>query len=135
MMQKITMRNELGIQKHHVPFFTEKERVIVPKHFVVHPRYHRSKNDCFMYSLHAMDKDETKNHLVEEQSTDIICMLDGFSYMDDLSKYDQYDDDYIKVDSSKQPTTCFWEEEAQLQQLKYDNQLVHINHDNNEENA
>lgn len=55
--------------------------------------------------------------------------------MDDLPKYDQYDDDYIKVDSSKQSTTYFWEEESQLQQLKYDNQPVHINYDNNEENA
>jgi hypothetical protein len=115
--------------------FVEKEKVIVPKHFDAYPWYHRSENDYFMYSLHAMDKDESQNQFVEEKSTDLMCMLDDFSFMDDLPKYDQYDDDYIKVDSSKQSTTCFWEEEAQLQQLKYDNQPVHINHDSNEENA
>ena len=32
------------------------------------------------------------------------------------------------------PMTCFWEEEAQLQQLKYNTQPMHINHDRNEEN-
>ena len=62
-------------------------------------------------------------------------MLDEISYMDDLPKYDQYDDDYIKVDSSEKSTTCFWEEEAQLHQLKYDNQSMHINYDSNEKNA
>ena len=87
-----------------------------------------------MYSLHAMDKDETQNQLVEEQSVDLMCMLDDISYMDDLPKYDQYDDDYIKGDSSKKSTTYFWEKEAYLQQLKYENQPMHINHDNNEEN-
>jgi hypothetical protein len=55
---------------------------------------------------------------VEEKSNDLMCILDDISYMDDLPKYDQYDDDYIKVYSSKQSTTYFWEEEAQLQQLK-----------------
>jgi hypothetical protein len=40
MMHKIIMRDELVVQKHHVPFFTEKERVIVPKHFFVYLGYH-----------------------------------------------------------------------------------------------
>jgi hypothetical protein len=65
-------------------------------------------------------------------------MLDGINYMDDLPKYYQYDDDYvikIEADSSKQPEACFWEKEAQFQQLKYDNQPMYINHDSNEENV
>jgi hypothetical protein len=66
-----------------------------------------------------------------------MCMIDDLSYLDNLPKYDQYDDDYvveIDVDCSKKPVACFWEKEAQLQ-LKYDNQPVHINYDSNEENA
>jgi hypothetical protein len=115
MMQNIIMRDDLVVQKHHVPLVVEEEKVTDPNHFVVNSCYNRTKNDCF---------------------TDVLMgMLDDSSYMDDLPKYDQYDDDYIKVDSSKQSTTYFWEEEAQLQQLKYDNQPVHINYDNNEENA
>jgi hypothetical protein len=110
MMQNIIMRDELFVQKHHVPFFSQKEKVIVPNHFVAYPWYHRSENDCFMYSLHSMDKYETQNQLVEEKSIDLVCMLDDIYYMDDLSKYDQYDDDYMKVDSSKQSATYFWEE-------------------------
>jgi len=59
MMQKIIMRDELAVKKHHVPFIAEKEKVTIPNHIVAYPWYHRSENDCFMYSLHAMDKDET----------------------------------------------------------------------------
>ena len=55
-----------------------------------------------MYSLHDKDIDETQNQLVEEQSADLMCMIDDVTYMDYLPKYDQYDDEYIKVDSSKQ---------------------------------
>jgi hypothetical protein len=61
MMQNIIMRDELVVQKHHVPFFVEKERVTLPNHFDAYPWYHRLKNDCFMYSLHAMNKYETQN--------------------------------------------------------------------------
>jgi hypothetical protein len=60
-----------------------------------------------------------------------------FLTMDNLPKYDQYDDDYvaeIDVDCSKKSTACCWEEEDQLQ-LKYDNQPLHNNYDSNEENA
>jgi hypothetical protein len=99
MMQNIIMRDELVVKKNHVTFFAEKERVIVPKHFVSYPWYHRSKNYCFMYSLHAMDKDETQNQLMEEKLADLMRMFDEIYYMDDLPKYDQYDDDYIKVES------------------------------------
>lgn len=67
-----------------------------------------------------------------------MCMLDVIPYIDYLPKYDQYDDDYvveIEVDSSRQPTTSFWEDEVQLQQLKYNIQYIHIRYDNNEESA
>ena len=109
------MRNELVVQKHHVPLVTDKERVIVPKHFAAHPWYHRSKNDYFMYSIHNIVQDETQNQLVVEQSTDMMCMFDDISFMDDLPKYDHYDHDYefeIDVDCSKKPVACFWEKGA-----------------------
>jgi hypothetical protein len=60
-------------------------------------------------------------------------MFDGISFMDDLPKYDKYDEDYTKVNSSKPSAGYFWEEEDQLQ-LKYDNHPVHIDYENNEEN-
>lgn len=69
---------------------------------------------------------------VEKKSADPMCMLDDITYIDYLPKYDQYDDDYvveIKVDSSRKSTTCFWEEEVQLQLFKYSTQPMHISHD------
>jgi hypothetical protein len=75
---KVIMRNELVVQKHHVPLVTEKERVIVPKHFAAHPWYHRSENDYFMYSIHNMVNDEIQNQPVEEKSIDLMCMIDDF---------------------------------------------------------
>ena len=39
MMQRINMKDELVVQRHHVPLILEKEKIIVPKHFVVHPWY------------------------------------------------------------------------------------------------
>jgi hypothetical protein len=80
-----------------------------------------------------MDIDENPNQLVKDQPIDMICMFDEVSFMDDVPKYDQYDDDYINVNSSKPSTKYCWEE-AQLQ-IKYDSQPLHNNHDNNEENA
>jgi len=65
---------------------------------------------------------------------DMMCMFDDILFMDDLPKYDNYDEDYTKVNSSKPSTTYCWEEEYHLQ-LKYGNQHVHIDHDNNEQNA
>ena len=84
-----------------------------------------------------MDTNETPNQLVEEPTPDLMCMIDDLSYLDNLPKYDQYDDDYvfeIDVDYSKQPMACLLEKEAQLQ-IKYDNQPLHNNYDSNEENA
>jgi hypothetical protein len=134
MLHMISIREKLDVQRHHVPLITEKERVIVPKHFASHPWYHGLENDYFMYSIHNLVKDETQTQLAEEQPADMMCMFDDIYFMDDLPKYDKYDDDDTKVDSSNQSTTCCWEEEAQLQ-IKYDNHPLHNNHDKNEENA
>jgi hypothetical protein len=137
MMQKISIREKLDVQRHHVPLISEKEKVIVPKHFAAHPWYHGLDNDSFMYSIHNVVKDEVPSQLAEEQPADMMCMFDDISYLDNLPKCDQYDDDYeaeIDVDCSKQSTTCHWQEEDQLQ-LRYDNQPLHNNHDSDEENA
>jgi hypothetical protein len=67
----------------------------------------------------------------------MMCMFDDFSYRDNLPKCDQYDDDHeaeIDVNYSKKPTACHWQEEDQLQ-LRYGNQPLPKNHDNDEENA
>jgi hypothetical protein len=77
--------------------------VIVPQHFSVHPWYHGLDNDSFMYSIHHTVEDEVQNQRVVEDSPDMICMFNGISSMDDLPKYDQYDDDHeaeIEVDYS-----------------------------------
>jgi hypothetical protein len=137
MFHRIITREQLVVQRHHVPLITEKERVIVPKHFVAHPWYHGLENNHFMYSIHNTVKDETPSQLAEEQPTDMMCMFDDISYLDNLPKYDQYDDDYvaeIDVDCSKKSTACCWQEEDQLQ-LRYGNHPLHNNHDNDEENA
>jgi hypothetical protein len=47
-----------------------------------------------MYSIHNIVKDEVPTHLVEEPPADMMCMLDDISYLDNLPKCDQYDDDY-----------------------------------------
>jgi hypothetical protein len=137
MMQKISRKDELVVQRHHVPLISEKEKVTVPKHFAAHPWYHGLDNDSFMYSIHNTVEDEVPTHLVEEPSADMMCMFDDFSYWHNLPKCDQYDDDHeaeIDVDCSKQPTACRWQEEDQLQ-LRYDNQPLPNNHDSDEENA
>jgi len=88
MMQKISIREKLDVQSHHVPFISEKEKVIVPKHFVAHPWYHGLDNDSFMYSIHNVVKDEVPTQLIEEPSTHMMCMFDDISFMDDLPKLD-----------------------------------------------
>ena len=72
---------------------------------------------------------------MEEKLADLMCMLNDIAYMDDLPKYDQYDDDYIKVDSSKQSEICCWEKEEDQLQIKYGNHPVHVNYDNIEGSA
>jgi hypothetical protein len=76
MMQRINRKDEIVVQRHHVPLISEKEKVIVSKHFVVHPWYHGLDNDSFMYSIHNTVKDEAPSKLVEEQPTDMMCMFD-----------------------------------------------------------
>jgi hypothetical protein len=137
MMQRINRKDELVVQRHHVPLISEKEKVIVPKHFAAHPWYHGLDNDSFMYSIHNTVKDEVPSQLTEEQPADMMCMLDEISYLDNLPKCYQYDDDHeaeIDVDCSKKSTACRWQEEDQLQ-LRYDNHPLHNNHDSDEENA
>jgi hypothetical protein len=107
MMQRINRKDELVVQRHHVPLISEKEKVIVPKHFVVHPWYHGLDNDSFMYSIHNTVKDEAPSQLAEEQPADMMCMFDDIPYLDNLPKCDQYDDDHeaeIDVDCSKKST-------------------------------
>jgi hypothetical protein len=112
----------------------EKERVTAPKHFEIHPWYHGLETDYFMYSIHNMVQDEAPPQLVEEKSTDMMCMLDEIYFMADLPKYDQYDENYLKMNSSKQSTTYFLDTEGQLQ-LKYDHHPMHRNYDSNGKNA
>jgi hypothetical protein len=101
LMQKINIKEELVVQRHHGPLISEKESATVPKHVTAHPWYHGLNNDSFMYSIHSTVKDEAPSRLVEEQPADMICMFNGISPMDDLPKNDQYDDDHeaeIEVD-------------------------------------
>jgi hypothetical protein len=135
MMQKINIKEELVVQRHHVPLISEKDTVIVPKHFSAHPGYHGLNNDSFMYSIHNTVKDEAPSQLVEEQPADMICMFNGISSMDDLPKCDQYDDDHeaeIEVVCSKKPAACHWQEGDHLQ-FRCDNQPSHNSHDSDEE--
>jgi hypothetical protein len=104
MMQKISIREKLDVQRHHVPLISEKEKVIVPKHFAAHPWYHGLDNDSFMYSIHDVVKDEAPSQLAEEQPADMMCMFDDIPYLDNLPKCDQYDDEHeaeIDVDYFK----------------------------------
>jgi hypothetical protein len=94
---------------------TKEERVIVPKHFAAHPWYHGLESDYFMYSIHNLVKYETQTQLTEEEPADMMCIFYDISYLDNLPKYDQYDDDYVvEIDAncSKQPMTFFRENEA-----------------------
>jgi hypothetical protein len=114
MMQKISIREKLDVQRHHVPLISEKEKVIVPKHFAAHPWYHGLDNDSFMYLIHDVAEDEAPSQLAEEQPTDMMCMFDDIPYLENLPKCDQYDDDHeaeIDVDCSKQSTTYDLKEE------------------------
>lgn len=70
-----------------------------------------------MYSFVDNHEDESIDQPMEDQSSDLMCMFDVIPYNDDLLKYDQYDDDYvveIEANSTRQSTTCFWEEDASL---------------------
>ena len=70
MMQRITTRNEYNVQAHGS--LIEEEQLATPKHFLSYPSCHRSDNDCFI------------DHLGEERSVDMTCMLDDVFFTDDL---------------------------------------------------
>ena len=57
LMQKINIKEELVVQIHHVPLISEKDTVIVPKHFSAHPEYHGLNDDLFMFSIQNTVKD------------------------------------------------------------------------------
>jgi hypothetical protein len=111
MMQKINIKEEFAVQRHHVPLISKKDMVTVPKHFSAHPGYHGLNNDYFMYSIHHTVEDEVQNQRVGEDSPDLICMFNGISSMDDLPKCNQYEDDHgtkIEVDYSEKAAACHW---------------------------
>jgi hypothetical protein len=135
LMQKINLKEELAVQRHHGPLISEKESVTVPKHVVAHTWYHGLNNDSFMYSIHSTVKDEAPSQLVEEQPADMMCMFNGISSLDDSPKWDQYDDDHeaeIEVDCLEKPTACHWQEEYHLP-FRCDNQPLHNSHDSDGE--
>ena len=51
MMQKIIMRDEFVVQKHHVPLIAEEEEVVGHNHFLANPSYHRSEKIVFCIHL------------------------------------------------------------------------------------
>ena len=51
MMQTISRKDKLVVQRPHVPIVPKQTRIHVPKHFAVHPWYHGLDNDSFMYSI------------------------------------------------------------------------------------
>jgi len=74
MMDKINARNDYDVQAHGL--LIEEEQVADPKHFVSYPNCCRSDNDCLI------------NHLGEERTVDMTCMIDDVFYSDDLPQFD-----------------------------------------------
>jgi hypothetical protein len=111
LMQKINIKEELAVQRHHGPLISEKESVTVPKHVTAHPWYHGLNNDSFMYSIHSTVKDEAPSQLAEEQPVDMMCMFDDIPYLDCPPKWDQYDDDHeaeTEAECSEKLAACLW---------------------------
>jgi hypothetical protein len=137
LMQKINIKDELAVQRHHGPWISEKESVTVPKHVAVPPWYQGLDNNSFIYSIHGTVKDEAPSQLAEEQPADMMCMFDDISYLDCPPKSNQYDDDHeaeTEVGCLEKPTACQWQEEDQLP-FRCDNQPVHNSHDSKKECA
>ena len=104
----------------------EEEQVVDPKHFVSYPSCQRSDNDCFV------------DHLGEERTVDMTCMLDDVFYTDDLPQFDQYDDNYVlqtEANLADKSAARLWEEEIHFQQLEYNVRPSHISYDSDEESA
>jgi len=123
-MDKINARNDYDVQTHG--FLIEEEQVADPQHFVSYPICQRSDSDCLI------------NHLGEEITVDMTCMLDDVFYTDDLPQFDQYDDDYVlqtEANLADKSTAPLWVEEVHFQQLEYNVQPAHISYDSDEESA
>ncbi len=104
MMDKINARNDDYVLAHGS--LIEEEQVAAPKHLVSYPSCHRSDNDCFV------------DHLGEERTVDMTCMLDDMFYTDDLPQFDQYEDDYVlqtKANLTDEQAASLWEEEVHFQ--------------------
>lgn len=74
-----------------------------PNHFLSYPSCHRSNNDCFI------------DHLREERFVNLKFILDDVFYIDDLPKFDQYDDDYvlqIEASLTNKSKVGLWKEEV-----------------------
>jgi hypothetical protein len=80
MMQKISRKDELVVQRPYVPLVSEQTRINVLKHFAAQPPWFEPPMDYFMYSIHNIVKDEVPTQLVEEPSADMMCMFDDFYY-------------------------------------------------------
>lgn len=72
-MQKITTRSEYDVQDHGS--LIEEKQLADRKHFVSYPSCHIPNNDCFI------------DHLGEERSIDMTCMVDDVFYTDDLPQF------------------------------------------------
>jgi hypothetical protein len=72
LMQKINIKHEFFVQRHHAPLISEKDTVPAPKHSSAHPRYHGLNNDSFMYSIHSTVKDEAPSQLVEDVGAALV---------------------------------------------------------------
>jgi len=100
--------------------------VVDPKHFLSCPSCHRYDNDCFI------------DHLGEERSVDLTCMLHDVFYTDGFPKFNQYHDDFvlqIEASLANKSTTGLWKEEVHFQQLKYSDQPLHISYGSEEEST
>ena len=77
MMQEISRKEELVVQRPHIPLVPETTKVNIPKKFAAQPWYQGLKNDSFMYSIHDTVEDEVQNQKMEENSPYMICMFNG----------------------------------------------------------
>jgi len=124
MMQKITTRKEYDVQDHGS--LIEEKQVADPKHFLSYPSGHRPDNDCFI------------DHLGEERSIDMTCMLDDVFYINYFPKFNQYDDDDVPQTAASladKSTAGLWKEEVHFQQLEYSDQSLHISYGSEEESV
>ena len=87
-MQEIIRKEELVVQRPHIPLVLETTKVNIPKKSATQPWYQGLNNDSFMYSIHNTVKDEVQNQKMEEDYPDMICMFNVISSMEDSPKLD-----------------------------------------------